>query len=338
MLGTSSGDAGGGVDIDALTQFEQETMGNTPGVMNALTGFTYNLDEVEFVPVSADELPDLLGSDLLFASKLSVDAEYWHFLVLERQFAIQIAAALTGTELEGDAELGEMELSAIQEAVSQVNGTYLTNLSSALKQPASGESLETAEVAEIGDKLGDGAMLGTLQLKNDQGETVQLRHILGGSFVQRIGESMEPEPEPQAAPEPEPQAAEPQAEEPQHQAAAGGGQSSGNVMSPTSQVQQAAFSQLSGAQPAVTPRNLEMLLDVPLQVTVELGKSLIPIRQILEYGQGSLITLDKLAGEPIDLLVNGKYFAKGEVVVIDENFGVRITSILTPQERIAQFL
>ena len=75
---------------------------------------------------------------------------------------------------------------------------------------------------------------------------------------------------------------------------------------------------------------------MPLQVTVELGKTQIPIKQILEYGQGSLITLDKLAGEPIDLLVNGKYFAKGEVVVIDENFGVRITSILSPAERLAQ--
>ena len=73
-----------------------------------------------------------------------------------------------------------------------------------------------------------------------------------------------------------------------------------------------------------------------MQVTVELGKTQLPIRTILEYSQGSLITLDKLAGEPIDLLVNGKYFAKGEVVVIDENFGVRITSILSPADRLAQ--
>jgi flagellar motor switch protein FliN/FliY len=105
---------------------------------------------------------------------------------------------------------------------------------------------------------------------------------------------------------------------------------------PSVQYSPAAFSQLAPPVSAVDQRNLDILLDVPLQVTVELGKTAIPIRQILEYGQGSLITLDKLAGEPIDLLVNGKYFAKGEVVVIDENFGVRITSILSPADRIAQ--
>jgi len=108
------------------------------------------------------------------------------------------------------------------------------------------------------------------------------------------------------------------------------------VVSPTTQYSPATFSQLAPAAEDVEARNLDILLDVPLQVTVELGKTQIPIKQILEYGQGSLITLDKLAGEPIDLLVNGKYFAKGEVVVIDESFGVRITSILTPAERLAQ--
>jgi flagellar motor switch protein FliN/FliY len=112
--------------------------------------------------------------------------------------------------------------------------------------------------------------------------------------------------------------------------------SSGKVMEGSAQYQPAMFAQLGLSTSSADTRNLEMLLDVPLQITVELGKAQIPIRQILEYGQGSLITLDKLAGEPIDMLVNGRYFAKAEVVVIDENFGVRITSILSPAERLAQ--
>jgi flagellar motor switch protein FliN/FliY len=114
--------------------------------------------------------------------------------------------------------------------------------------------------------------------------------------------------------------------------------SSGSVVSGTTEFSPAAFSQLIATSGDADTRNLDILLDVPLQVTVELGKTHTPIKQILEYGQGSLITLDKLAGEPVDLLVNGKYFAKGEVVVIDENFGVRITSILSPAERIAQLV
>ncbi|MTV47806.1 flagellar motor switch phosphatase FliY [Heliobacillus mobilis] len=80
--------------------------------------------------------------------------------------------------------------------------------------------------------------------------------------------------------------------------------------------------------------NLNLIMDVPLQVTVELGKSKKTIRDILDLGPGSVIELDKLAGEPVDILVNGKLVAKGEVVVIDENFGVRITDIVSPIERL----
>jgi flagellar motor switch protein FliN/FliY len=74
-------------------------------------------------------------------------------------------------------------------------------------------------------------------------------------------------------------------------------------------------------------------MDVPLQVTVELGRTRKLIRDILELGPGSVVELDKLAGEPVDVLVNGKLIAKGEVVVIDENFGVRVTEIVSPIER-----
>ena len=79
-----------------------------------------------------------------------------------------------------------------------------------------------------------------------------------------------------------------------------------------------------------------MLMDISLDVTVELGRSRQSIKDILSLSQGSVVELDKLAGEPVDVLVNQKPVAKGEVVVIDENFGVRITEILSPRERVAQ--
>jgi len=81
-------------------------------------------------------------------------------------------------------------------------------------------------------------------------------------------------------------------------------------------------------------RNIGLIMDVPLQVTVELGRTNKKIRDILELGPGSIIELDKLAGEPVDILVNGKAIAKGEVVVIDESFGVRITDIIHPSKRL----
>jgi flagellar motor switch protein FliN/FliY len=76
-------------------------------------------------------------------------------------------------------------------------------------------------------------------------------------------------------------------------------------------------------------------MDVSMQLTVELGRTKMLIKDILGMGEGTIVELDKLAGEPVDLLVNGKLIAKGEVVVIDENFGVRVTDIISPMERIA---
>lgn len=80
--------------------------------------------------------------------------------------------------------------------------------------------------------------------------------------------------------------------------------------------------------------NLNMLLDIPLQVTVELGRTKKLIKDILDLSAGSIIQLDKLAGEPVDILVNNKLIAKGEVVVIDENFGVRVTDIISQWDRV----
>ncbi len=82
------------------------------------------------------------------------------------------------------------------------------------------------------------------------------------------------------------------------------------------------------------PKNLDMLLDIPLQVTVELGRTKRSVKEILELSPGSIIELDKLAGEPVDILINSRLIAKGEVVVIDENFGVRVTDIISQSDRI----
>lgn len=100
-------------------------------------------------------------------------------------------------------------------------------------------------------------------------------------------------------------------------------------------VQPVQFSNLqSGAFGQMDDNNLNLLMDIPLRVTVELGRTQKQIKDILELSQGSIIELDKLAGEPVDILVNNKLIAKGEVVVIDENFGVRVTDIVSEWDRI----
>lgn len=100
-------------------------------------------------------------------------------------------------------------------------------------------------------------------------------------------------------------------------------------------VQSAQLAQLTGSLPAGAGNNLELLMDVPLQVTVELGRTQKMVKEVLALGPGSVLELDKLAGEPVDILVNEKPIAKGEVVVIDENFGIRVTEILAPKDRVS---
>jgi flagellar motor switch protein FliN/FliY len=81
-------------------------------------------------------------------------------------------------------------------------------------------------------------------------------------------------------------------------------------------------------------QNLDFILDIPLKVSVELGRTNVVIKDLLQLGQGSVLELDKLAGEPLEVLVNGKLVARGEVVVVNEKFGIRLTDIISPIERI----
>ena len=86
---------------------------------------------------------------------------------------------------------------------------------------------------------------------------------------------------------------------------------------------------------APTSQNdISMVLDIPVQLSVELGRTKVPIKYILQLGQGSIVELDALAGEPMDVLVNGYLIAQGEVVVVNEKFGIRLTDIVTPSERL----
>ncbi len=106
-------------------------------------------------------------------------------------------------------------------------------------------------------------------------------------------------------------------------------------MGPPPDVRPAEFAPFPQSHTSQTGgNNIELLLDVPLEITVELGRTSMLVKDILELGTGSVIELDKLAGEPVEIMVNNKLIAKGEVVIIDENFGVRITKIISPEERV----
>jgi flagellar motor switch protein FliN/FliY len=113
-----------------------------------------------------------------------------------------------------------------------------------------------------------------------------------------------------------------------------GGEVASEVAGPAETVAPASFANFAptGANPGAG-NDINMILDIPVQLTVELGRTRIPIKHILQLAQGSVVELDALAGEPMDVLVNGFLIAQGEVVVVNDKFGIRLTDIVTPSER-----
>ncbi len=105
----------------------------------------------------------------------------------------------------------------------------------------------------------------------------------------------------------------------------------------SAEVHPAEFIPLSGIEPT-SNSSIDLLLDIVLKVNVELGRSSMPVRDILSLGPGSVLELDKMAGEPVDVSINGTLIARGEVVVVDEKFGVRVTEIVTPAKRVASLM
>jgi flagellar motor switch protein FliN/FliY len=113
-------------------------------------------------------------------------------------------------------------------------------------------------------------------------------------------------------------------------------QTAASQPAPTAQPAAASkvFQPLSGEPTEVAKTDIDMILDIPVQMTAELGRTRITIKNLLQLAQGSVVELDGLAGEPMDVLINGYLIAQGEVVVVNDKFGIRLTDIITPSERI----
>jgi flagellar motor switch protein FliN/FliY len=112
-----------------------------------------------------------------------------------------------------------------------------------------------------------------------------------------------------------------------------GNEVASEVSAPAESVAPAAFTNFAPTGAASAGNDINMILDIPVQLTVELGRTRIPIKHILQLAQGSVVELETLAGEPMDVLVNGYLIAQGEVVVVNDKFGIRLTDIVTPSER-----
>jgi flagellar motor switch protein FliN/FliY len=103
---------------------------------------------------------------------------------------------------------------------------------------------------------------------------------------------------------------------------------------PTEPAKPVAFEQFGPGGSPTTQNDLDMILDIPVQLTVELGRTKMPIKHLLQLAQGSVVELAGMAGEPLDVMINGFLIAQGEVVVVNEKLGIRLTDIITPSERL----
>ncbi len=260
-------------------------------------------------------------------------------------------------------ELGELHLSAISEAMNQMMGSAATSLSSLLNKTIdisppeanlvdmkqnvndaavdeflAGKFVKISFKMEIGDLVNSEIMqLYPLSFAKDMCRS--LTESIGGKqepAAQQKGSQQASQPEPQPALQPVSQAmnmAQPMmGQQMMNQPMMGQPMMDMSQMyanQPQVTVQPAQFTAFAGdMNPVLQKENINLIMDVPLEVTVELGRTSKSIHDILDFAPGTIIELNKIAGEPIDVLVNGKYVAKGEVVVIEESFGVRITEII----------
>lgn len=256
-----------------------------------------------------------------------------------------------GTNTEG--ELSELHLSAISEAMNQMMGSAATSLSSMLEKKVDisppvaslvdlNDTIEDTELSNFLDgdivqvafdmKIGDLVDSQIMQLYPFDFARELYKKFMGSEVEQTAAPAAQPEqpqpvsPAPEPVPTPAPQPVQPQPvpqpmpqqmQQPQYA-----------MPMPNVNVQSAQFQTFNtGVSPLMQEENIDLVLDVPLEVTVELGRTNKSIKEILDFSLGTIIELDKLAGEPVDVLVNGKFVAKGEVVVIEENFGIRLVEI-----------
>ncbi len=276
-----------------------------------------------------------------------------NLLVLKEQDVKVITDLMMGGDGTNiDVELGEMHLSAISEAMNQMMGSAATSLSSMLNKVIDISPPE-ANLIDMTDSLDekeiDEFLTGSfikISFKMEIGDLVdstimqlypisfakEMCECIKTNMTKDMEENVTPPPAvPQSSPQPQQQAAPTQQPMMQQQPMQ---QQPMMMQQPMMQqpvnVQQAQFQSFSGDfNPAIFQKeNIDLIMDVPLEVTVELGRTTKSIQEILDFAPGTIIELDKIAGEPIDVLVNGKYVAKGEVVVIEESFGVRITEII----------
>lgn len=326
-LGDSSGGGGfssSSVSLEGLKAALTETVQQQQSNMAMITSQNVTVN----APAVNAGAPSGLSGNLVRIEYGLGDAGR-HLYLLSSDDAVKFASASMG--LEG-VELDDASLNAVQEVFSQVSGPVINTLSEKTGATIMPEPPKATIVTADAMGLPDDPVYARYAITLGEDESAAVYEVFESSFAARLeGAGGAP-------------------------AAAGGGGMDmggmgnmggmqpqggggmGNMMSGMgagANVQSVQFPSLQQGSGSMEQGNIGLLMDVYMEMTVELGRTKKLIREILGMGEGTIIELDKLAGEPVDILVNHKLIAKGEVVVIDENFGVRVTEIVSPMERVS---
>lgn len=356
IQGISTDDYLDEMEQDALGEIGNISFGSSATALSSLLGQKVEITTPAISVIDRNDLEtEFVHPYVAVGVEYTVGLSGTNLLVIKQSDAAIIADLMLGGDgLSPDEELGEIHLSAVQEAMNQMMGSAATSMSTVFNKKVD-ISPPTIELLDVQKDKGTGSIpnedllirvsfnlkVGTLIDSNIMqlfplGLGKELVSSLVGNSTAEAAPTVA-EPAPQAAPQPE----QPQQVQQQQTAQQHSGYNETQQLPPRQQqnqhanVQQAQFA--SFESPSLSQNetsNLNLLLDIPLKVTVELGRTKRSVKEILEMSSGSIIELDKLAGEPVDILVNNRHIAKGEVVVIDENFGVRITDILSQTERL----
>ena len=359
------------MEKDALGEIGNISMGSAATTLSVLLGHKVNITTPT---VSVDTMSTIQNQYpmpyLVVEVGYVIGINGNNILAIQASDASIIADLMMGGDgLNPQEELTDIHMSAVGEAMNQMMGTVATSLSTMFNKkidisPPKVNLIDLGAEDKITDLVNNDEPVVKTSFRMEvdgliDSEIMQIlpldvakemvSFLMGGGAEAEAQEAPAPAPAasapqpaaPQyAAPPQPPQYAAP-TQQPQYTAPPMGAQPvyappayANNVVSSGVPVQNAQFAPLTNEPVEVNAANISLIQDVPLQVTVELGRTKKSIREILEFSTGSIIELDKLAGEPVDIHVNGQLTAKGEVVVIDENFGVRITEIVSPMERV----
>lgn len=348
-------------EIDAIGEIANISMGTAATTLFSLVNRKVEISTPVVSYATWDDVVTTYERPCVFIRiAYTVGLDGSNILVLkENDVKIITDLMMGGDGTNTDGELGELHLSAISEAMNQMMGSAATSLSSMLNEKIdisppkadlidlqgeideseideflTGQFVKISFRMEIGD-LVDSEIMQLYPISFAKEMCAGVTHNMemdNSSVKEDAAPTPQPAPQPASAPTPQPT---PQMSQPQMNQAAMGQPMMGQpmmgqpMMGQPVNVQPAQFTAFSGGNfGTYQPENIDLIMDVPLEVTVELGRTKKSISDILDFGPGKIIELNKIAGEPIDVLVNGKYVAKGEVVVIEESFGVRITEIV----------